>query len=184
MEISAGNLSDDLTRLFQQRRHQYVAFARSYVRDHDVAEDLFMDAMMAVWQSRATLAPDSNLPALLLTALRNKCLNHLERQRRGADVAEALLSQRELDLRIATLRGTNPAQVFSTEIQAIVEQTLGGLPEQSSRIFRMSRHRFLHFAEFRGNNPVDIRICRETVVERNHAVIAGIDHAAARRNAV
>lgn len=143
MEISAGNLSDDLTRLFQQRRHQYVAFARSYVRDHDVAEDLFMDAMMAVWQSRATLAPDSNLPALLLTALRNKCLNHLERQRRGADVAEALLSQRELDLRIATLRGTNPAQVFSTEIQAIVEQTLGGLPEQSSRIFRMSRHQGL-----------------------------------------
>lgn len=144
LEIN-DTLSDRLAALFQERRSQFIAFAYSYTRDHDMAEDLFMDAMMAVWQSRASLRPDSNLPALMLTVLKNKCLNYLERQRKRQGIDEKLVSQydRELNLRIATLHATNPEQIFSEEIQAIVRQTLRQLPEQSRRIFAMSRYRHM-----------------------------------------
>ena len=42
-------------------------------------------------------------------------------------------------MRIASLEACDPQQLFSQEIQQIVERTLAGLPTQTRRIFNMSR---------------------------------------------
>ena len=49
------------------------------------------------------------------------------------------MRQRELDIRISTLEACNPEDIFSTEVQQIVTATLALLPEQTRRVFEMSR---------------------------------------------
>ena len=49
------------------------------------------------------------------------------------------MRQRELDMRISTLEACNPEDIFSTEVQQIVTATLALLPEQTRRVFEMSR---------------------------------------------
>ena len=46
----------------------------------------------------------------------------------------------ELSTRIATLEDFEPASVFTSEILEIVRKTLDSLPEQTRRIFVMSRY--------------------------------------------
>ena len=136
---------EDLSDIFRNRKEQYIAYAYSYIRDHTVSEDLFMEAVILLWKNRACFRPDSNIDALLLTILKNKCLDHLRHEHNRINVAGKVkdLYQRELELRINTLEHTDPDKIFSEDIQQIVEDTLRTLPDQSRQIFEMSRYQHL-----------------------------------------
>lgn len=62
---------------------------------------------------------------------------------------ESLTSKIERDLyyRIRTLEACDPEEIFSNEIAEIVEKTLNTLPEQTRRIFEMSRYEYLSVNE-------------------------------------
>lgn len=45
----------------------------------------------------------------------------------------------ELSTRISTLEACNPDEIFSEEVESIVRETLDLLPEQTRRIFLLSR---------------------------------------------
>lgn len=79
--------------------------------------------------------------ALLFSILKNKALDHLKHEaiRREALSALSTDGQRELAIRISTLEACEPNLMFSTEIQDIIDSTLNALPEQTQRIFMMSR---------------------------------------------
>ncbi len=131
----------EFSELFEQRREQFITFAFTYTRDRSASEDLFMDASIALWESRDHWQSDSNLPALLLTILRRKCLTYLNHEKLKNEVRQEISDfyQRELDLRISTLQECSPDKIFSKEIEHVVAETLESLPEQSRRIFTMSR---------------------------------------------
>src|SRR5574344_1589797 len=131
----------EFSELFEQRREQFISFAFSYTRDRCIAEDLFMDSTISFWESRDHWQEDSNLPALLLTILRRKCLNYLNHEKLKGEVKQEISDfyQRELDLRISTLQDCSPENLFSQEIQSVVQQTMQSPPEQSRYIFTMSR---------------------------------------------
>lgn len=129
------------TRFFEENRERFLMFAYSYIRNHADAEDILMESMIALWEHREKWSHETNAHALLLTIIKNKALNYLAhlqvRYRTEENITDHTL--RELDLRIATLEDCHPERIFDAEIQAIVEQTLSRLPEQSRRIFMMSR---------------------------------------------
>ena len=62
---------------------------------------------------------------------------------RGTTVLVSSHNLRELDLRISTLKACEPDQIFNTEIQHIVNKTLQEMPEQSRKIFMLSRYQNL-----------------------------------------
>ena len=108
------------TVLFEQYREPFTRFANSFVRDRAVSENLFVDALVDYWQRRGSLPEDTNVPAYLLTSVRNKALNHLRHQRIRERSSDELMrrARSELDFRISSLED------FTT---------------QSRRIFEMSR---------------------------------------------
>lgn len=79
------------------------------------------------------LGKDSNLHALLLTIIKNKSLNILEHKQIRLRAEEDINShsQRELSLRISTLKACEPEQIFDNEIQHIVHKALEHMPQQS-----------------------------------------------------
>ncbi len=129
------------TVLFEQYREPFTRFANSFVRDRAVSENLFVDALVDYWQRRGSLPEDTNVPAYLLTSVRNKALNHLRHQRIRERSSDELMrrARSELDFRISSLEDFTTQSLFSSEIHEIVRQTLAEMPAQTRRIFEMSR---------------------------------------------
>lgn len=124
---------------YQQR---FVHFACTYVRDEAVAEDLVIDSMMYYWENKDRLPADTNIPAYVLTAIKHKCIDHLRHQQIRQDASDeiARIYAWELSGRIVSLEDFEPYEIFTAEIQEIVDKTLASLPEQTRRIFVMSRY--------------------------------------------
>ena len=133
--------SEQFARLFEQYKEPFARFAYSFVRDMVVAESLFVDALVDYWQRRDQLPENTNVPSYILTAVRNKALNYMRHQRVKQSAEEKILSkaQSDLEFRIGSLESFTIEQLFVDEIGDIVRKTVEQMPEQTRRIFVMSR---------------------------------------------
>lgn len=131
----------ELSRLLECYKNRFISFANSYVQDLTVAEDFVMEAFMDYWEVRDILREDSNIPAYILTLVKHKCLNHLKRKQLQEDVSLRIrnVAEWELNIQISSLEVCEPTELFTNEIKEIVNRTLQQLPEQTRRIFIMSR---------------------------------------------
>ena len=120
MKETKNVFMSELTEVFSKRQQQFVQFAYSYVRNREEAEDIVMGAFTNVWEHRNELQEDTNISALLLTAIKNRSLNHLQhlevRMRAEQHIGD--MRQKELALRISTLEACDPDKLFCDEIQA------------------------------------------------------------------
>lgn len=130
-----------LTSIFTEKKEQYIRFAFSYVYDRDIAEDLVMDSFMYCWENKEKLPVIENYSTYLLTIVKHKCLNHLQKQRTWNEVSQNILSDTEweLKMRISSLQSCEPEQIYNQELQQLLNKTLMQIPEKSRRIFNMSR---------------------------------------------
>ncbi len=145
--------------LFVQYQQRFIRFACSYVQDEQLAEDFTADAFMSFWENRSRLAPDTNPPAYILAAIKNRCINHLHHQQVRLRVEKKLTdhSQWVLDTRIATLEACEPNHLFTSEIQEIVEKTLDRLPKKTKEIYTMSRNAHLSHKEIALNMGISVK---------------------------
>ena len=129
------------SQLFTNYYSKFVRFANSYVRDLPTAEDITSDAIIYYWENRSRLPADTNVPAYILTTIKNKCLNHLEHIRVKENALSELHTnaQWDMDMRITTLTALEPTELYTKEIQEIVNRTIQKLPEKTQMIFRKSR---------------------------------------------
>lgn len=128
--------------LFTNYQGRFIRFANTYVRDIAVAEDFTIEALMYYWENRHSLKENSNIPAFILTVIKNKCLNYLQHLQVREDVNAQLLNHAEWELntRISTLEACDPNELFTAEALEIVNKTLACLPEQTRAVFIMSRY--------------------------------------------
>lgn len=118
---------DLFSRFFRENQEKFLAFAYSYIRSWAEAEDILMESMISLWECRDRWEEDKGLHALLLTIIKNKALNYLEHEQTRLRIEEDLNShrQRELDLRIATLKDCEPDKIFQYGDTAYRKQSLG-----------------------------------------------------------
>lgn len=134
--------------IYTQYYKSSFLFVKSYVRDDMVAEDIVSDSLISLWQTIKTETVE-HPHALLVTILRNNALNHLKHLEVKHSAIESITSvmARDLNYRITTLEACDPKEIFSSEITAIVEKTLLSLPEQTRRVFELSRYEHLSVKE-------------------------------------
>ena len=110
--------TDDFGRFFDEYRPRLIAFARGYVRDRLVAEDLATDSFLYFWENRSRIDTGGNPAAYVLKTLRHKCLNHLRAQavrlRAHGEMEE--LQQRVLRESIRSLEMCDPERRVETEL--------------------------------------------------------------------
>lgn len=142
LETNSLSSINIFSKFFKENKEKFLAFAYSYLRDKEEAEDLFMESIITLWENRDRWQDNSNLNALLLTIIKNKALNLLTHQQVRLRAEEELNSfkKRELNLRISTLEACEPETIFNEEIQNIVNKALNLLPQQSKQIFILSRY--------------------------------------------
>lgn len=119
-------------------------FARSYVRDDMTAEDLVSDSFFKLWE--VMKKEEVKYPqALLITILRHEALDWLKHEQiKQAGIANiASIHSRDLHYRILSLEACNPEELFSKNIQDIIDRTLETLPPLTREIFVLSRYEHL-----------------------------------------
>lgn len=91
-QLRAGN-ETAFEALFRAYYIQLVAFAVTYVRTDDVAEEIVGDIFAWLWDHRATWTPERSIRAFLFGAVRNRALNvqrdAASRYRAASRVADA-----------------------------------------------------------------------------------------------
>ena len=128
--------------IYERFYRRSFLFAKSYVHNDLVAEDIAVEAILKYWELVRVQDTPQNTEALLVTILRNKAIDHLRHEM----IQEATLEQisetsvRDLQLRISSLESCDPSELFSAEIRQIMRQTLAQLPQQTRRIFELSRY--------------------------------------------
>ncbi len=137
-EKQYGNDLKSFNQLFNDYQERFLRFANSYVRDISVAEDITMESLMYFWEKHRGLQNDLNVPAYILTVIKHKCINYLQHLK----VREAYSEHAawELNLCISTLEAFEPYELFTAEIQNIIEETLACMPEQTRKVFMLSRY--------------------------------------------
>ena len=132
---------DVFNELFKKHKESFILFAKSYVRDGMIAEDIYMESMIQYWENRKNLSHDTNIPAYILTIVKNKALNYLRHQVAEEKMLDKLeyFSHREAQINLISLEACNPYDLFLEDIQKIVNKTLSGLSKNTRAVFHLSR---------------------------------------------
>ena len=126
--------------IFQEYYHQCFLFAKSYIHNETIAQDIASESMISLWNVMKS-ENITNIQAYLMTSIKNRSLDYLRHEKMKISAHEKLLynEQHELNFRIRTLESCNPATLFTEEVETILEQTLQLLPAQTRKVFKMSR---------------------------------------------
>jgi RNA polymerase sigma-70 factor (ECF subfamily) len=140
--------------LFVNYYGRFVRFAYTYVRNQAVAEDFTTEAFMHYWENRDLLDANQNIPAYILTIIKNKSLNYLEHLQVREATARTIRSHAdwELHTRITTLEACNPNELFAAEIREIVAKALAAMPAKTREIFELSRFHNKSYKEIAGQS--------------------------------
>ena len=129
------------TRIFNGYKAPFIRYATAYIHDPMTAEDIVMEAMMNFWIRHEDLPDDTDLPAYILTAVRNKSIDFLRkemlRQQISGDLSET--AEWEISQRLASIEAEGFQDIFAQDIRSIVDGVLEAMPERSRKIFSMSR---------------------------------------------
>ena len=113
---------------------------KSYVHDDMAAEDIATEALIKLWQQMKKENVDPVQP-FLFTVLKNRALDYLKHQaiKRNVHSSIAELLHKELEIRMTFLEASDPNDIFSDEVQKIIEATINSFPEKTKSIFILSR---------------------------------------------
>lgn len=133
-----------LNKIIREYEKSLIQFAFSYIADFEASEDYVFESFLEFWNNRDSLVFEDNSKVLayFLTVVKHKCLNHLRKNKNKLIVTENLreLQEWELDLQINSLTSCDPKELFTSEINEIVEATLNKLPPDTKKIFCLSRY--------------------------------------------
>lgn len=151
--------NSEFSHLYVAYRLRFVRFAASYIRYWGTAEDIVTEALMHYWENRNTLPPYSNVPAYILTIVRNRCLNHLRHNAIKETYSKEAKEYYEWDLntRISTLEACDPSYIYSEEVQELVAKAFAKMPQTTREIFTQSRIDGLTFKEIAAQRGCSVK---------------------------
>jgi len=136
-----------------------VAFER--VRDTLVSEMIVSDVIFALWKNRQTLEIHASLRSYLLKSVHNRCLNYIAQSERQ----QALLD--ELSQKIASEQACdanspdNPLTLLiENELETKINGSIEALPDQTRRIFCMSRFDEMTYDEIAYETGVSVDVVK------------------------
>lgn len=118
------------------------AFAFSFLKNRQLAEEAVADVFFKVWLNRTTLEKIDNIKAYLFKATYNTSLNYLDEVRRK----KALwLDDIEVDLSVDTI--CPETKLINKELKDKIEQAIEALPPRCKLIYQLARVEKMKYKE-------------------------------------
>jgi RNA polymerase sigma-70 factor (ECF subfamily) len=120
-----------------------IAFA--LLGDWDLALDVSQEAFVALWERRATVRDDRNIPGYLMRMVRNRALDVRKHEHRRHRTIEAAV-QRDLDRPASAMNDAERA-LDTADVTRQLWQAVQAIPESPRRVFLLNWHARLTYPE-------------------------------------
>jgi RNA polymerase sigma-70 factor, Bacteroides expansion family 1 len=129
--------------IYQRYWNSLYREAMNVLRAQKEAEDCVQEIFISLWKRRDSIAVNTSLKAYLQTAVRYKCIDHIERNMiRGGYLRDFAAFQASLQ--------TEPSieyHLYAREMAATIESLMQKMPEKMREIYRLSRQEQLTHRE-------------------------------------
>ncbi len=128
--------------LFKKHYQMLLKVGQFLINDIEQAEELVHDVFINVWQKRENINTQASFKNYLITAVRNRCFNHLKAKKKTTSIdddeswADELVADTATDT-VANLK----------EVNLAIEAAVSRLPEQCRIIFQLSRYEGMSYKE-------------------------------------
>jgi RNA polymerase sigma-70 factor (ECF subfamily) len=128
--------------LFKAHYQMLKKVAHFITQDAEQCEEIVHDVFINIWQKRQNINPEASFKNYLITAVRNRCFNHLKakKQTQSIDNDESWVEELVADTYTDT-----KAQV--RDVQKAIDTAIDKLPEQCRLIFQLSRYEGMSYKE-------------------------------------
>jgi len=129
--------------LFDRYAKSLYRQAIAYVHNEMDAEELVMDLLLNLWEKRGHLKADAgnNVKAYLMLSMRNRIINHLQKNIPGTASIDLLDEAKFVDSREADYG------IICRDMETIYQSEVDKLSPQRQKVFRLSREKNLSYAE-------------------------------------
>jgi len=128
--------------LFVLFQSSLIEFATTVLKSKQLSEEIVSDVFIALWQKRQQLDKIENLPFYLFTAVKNRAINELHRQKRNGAV-----SLDEISIEFRSLYHDPEQKYISAEMIGEIQESIRQLPPRCQLIFKLVKEDGLKYKE-------------------------------------
>lgn len=148
-----------LEQLFQKYYYRLCLFAKKYVDDSDLAEEIVADVFFNIWQNRNTLFITNSLKSYLFVATKNQSLNALKKAKTNR------LNENVNDLQLKASPSYSDAYLKYAETKNRIDLIIEELPPQRQIIFKLSRLEGLKYKEIANKLGISVSTVQKQMLE-------------------
>jgi RNA polymerase sigma-70 factor (ECF subfamily) len=131
---------EDFEELFISHYHCLWLYARRFILNQDIAEDIVQEVFYNLWKTRNNFETKGSLKAYLFSATYNTCLNYIKHNKIVTKHKEEVLSNiNRFENYFYTEITEHEFSTPGEDTSCIIKEALNDLPDQCRRIFLLSR---------------------------------------------
>ena len=132
-----GKAFEELFRMYFISLQEYASF---YTNSPQLAEDIVHDVFYRIWEKRKNLEIHTSVKSYLFRSIHNNCIQYLRHQK----VVQQHNLNQQVRLEEALIMNrlyfeTGLSKLFEKEINELVDEAIGKLPEKTRDIYLLSR---------------------------------------------
>ena len=140
---------DAFRTLFFKFFSSLCVFAHRYVEQWETCEDIVQDTFFKIWKNRKKMIINTSGRNLLLTSVRNSCVDYLRKQ----EIETSWIQKKSLH---KTEYSTD--DLYATvELENMLNAALSNLPENIRQVFEMSRFEGLTYTEIAAQQRISVK---------------------------
>ena len=137
-------------KLFRSYYQSLCRYANGLLNDSDEAEEVVQQMFVTIWEKRSSIEIKVSFKSYLYRAVHNSCLNHLEKIK----VRQMYVGQHSGNEEVST--DYSEMNLQKNELQTRISAALLKLPEQCRKVFLLSRHDEMKYAEIADHLGISI----------------------------
>lgn len=135
--------------IFYLYYNRLLNYAKSYLQDKCIAEDIVQDIFFNIWVKRNELEINISLSSYLYRAVHNRCIQYLRQNyvNENIDDTEKSLKLKEAEILYQLYNDFSFSELEFKEMEKIVKEIYISLPQKTREIFDLSREHNLTYQE-------------------------------------
>ncbi|MCW3101346.1 MAG: polymerase sigma-70 factor [Chthonomonadaceae bacterium] len=141
-EIAFKSDQSSFEKIYTCYYNRLFRLALSIVKSEEIAEEIYDDVMLIIWEKRQQLILINNLTVYLYVSVKNASLRHLSRDNKLSQV-----NIDEIDIEICDIAPTAQDQMISIEFLKEINMVIEKLSPQCKIVFKLVKEDGLKYRE-------------------------------------
>ena len=116
-------------------------YVNLYIRNKSVSEDIIQDIFIYFWEKKGTINLNSSVKSYLLTAARNKFLNHIRSEKSHQTINQEVILNSE------TIVNPNYNLLDINRIEGFISESIDKLPPRCREVYLLHKQENLSYKE-------------------------------------